>query len=30
MSVKVKVIRSKPARVVVEVRRPAWQEFLRY
>ncbi len=30
MSVKIKIIRTKPARVPVTVRRPDWQEFLRY
>lgn len=30
MSVKVKIIRSKPSRIAVSVQRPAWQEFLKY
>jgi len=30
MSVKIKVIRSRPTRVTVAVHRPSWQEFLSY
>jgi hypothetical protein len=30
MSVKIKIIRSKAARVPVQVQRPAWQEFIKY
>jgi hypothetical protein len=30
MAVKIKIIHTKPARVHVEVRRPPWQEFLKY
>jgi len=30
MSVKIKIMNSKPARVPVQIRRPAWQEFLKY
>lgn len=30
MSVKIKIINSKPSRIAVSVRRPAWQEFLKY
>jgi hypothetical protein len=30
MSVKIKIMNSKPSRVHVEVRRPVWQEFLKY
>lgn len=30
MSVKIKMINSRPARVPVVIRRPAWQEFLHY
>jgi hypothetical protein len=30
MPIKVKVMNSKQAPVVVKVRRPAWQEFLHY
>jgi len=30
MPVKIKIIGSRPTRVAVEVRRPAWREFLTY
>lgn len=30
MSVKIKVVRSRPTRVPVEIRRPTWQEFIQY
>lgn len=30
MSVKIKIIRSKAARVTVRVQRPTWQEFIKY
>jgi hypothetical protein len=30
MSVKIRVIGSKPTRVEVNVRKPAWREFLSY
>lgn len=30
MSVKIKIIKSKPARVTVAVHKPAWQEFIQY
>lgn len=30
MSVKIKVISSRPTRVPVVIRRPAWREFLNY
>ena len=30
MSVKIKIINTKPMRVEVQVRRPQWQQFLQY
>lgn len=30
MSVKIKIIRSRPAQVPVTVHKPSWQEFLSY
>lgn len=30
MPVKVKIVSGKPEKVVVRVKRPSWQEFLRY
>lgn len=30
MPIKVKILGSKPTRVAVKVRRPAWQQFLSY
>jgi hypothetical protein len=30
MAVKIKIIRSKPTRVAVTVRKPDWREFLSY